>query len=77
MNKSLDLRHGFWVKVQKMGPKVIIGNDTSYTRWHQDGTRKMDARKMVPDKKLSPKWRARINKVLDKALKEHFSGKRL
>lgn len=76
MNKTLKLRHGFWVKVNKAGPKVVIGNDTPYTGFHQDGTRKMDARKMVPDKRLSPKWRARINKVLDKALAEHFRNGR-
>jgi hypothetical protein len=74
MNKTLDLRHGWYVKVSA-GPKVTIGNKTGYTGFHQDGTRKMEARKMVPDQRLSPKWRSRINKVLDKALAEHFRGR--
>lgn len=72
MNKTLKLRHGFWVKVQKLGPKIVIGNDAPYTGFHQDGTRYMVARKMVPDQRLSPKWRSRINKILGEALAEHF-----
>lgn len=74
MNKTLTLRQGFYVTTpsKRNGYKVKIGNDAPYTRWHQDSTRRMVARKMVPDRRLSPKWRARINKKLPEALAEHF-----
>lgn len=73
MNKTLTLRHGWFFRVGKK--QVTFGNDTPYARWHQDGTGKMVARKMIPDKKLSPKWRNRITKILPQALAEHFNGR--
>jgi len=73
MNKTLTLRQGWFVRVAKYA--CSFGNDAPYARWHQDSTRKMVARKMIPDKRLSPKWRARIVKILPQALKEHFRGR--
>jgi hypothetical protein len=63
--------------VSVVGPRVTIANATTseqgrpYPLFHQKGTRKMQSRKMVPDRTLSTRWRNEINKVVKLAL-EHL-----
>lgn len=71
LNKTLALRRGW--KGQSNKTSFSFVNAVPYTVFHQKGTRKMVARKMVPDRSLSPKWRARMAKVYQKAASKHFS----
>lgn len=50
------------------GGRLRIENTAPYARFHQDGTRKMVARKILPDRYLSPKWRAELRRVTNEAL---------
>lgn len=60
--------------VRVLGPRVTIANFATseqgrpYPLFHQKGTRKMQARKMVPDRTLSTYWRNEINKVVKLAI---------
>lgn len=65
------MRRG-WV-VRKRGTDTVLSNRVPYTGFHQNGTGRMPARKMIPDAALSPRWRARIGKVLSKALQDYWS----
>lgn len=51
---------------------VTIGPGVTYARFHQDGTRRMVARPMVPDGKLPQKWSIRIERVAKEALADAF-----
>ncbi len=70
---SGKMRSGY--KVTTTGPRVTISNNATseqgraYPLFHQKGTRKMDARKHVPDRTLSTHWRAEITKVIALAFK--------
>jgi hypothetical protein len=70
LNKTLQLRKGW----KGEGNQHYFGffNRTPYTGYHQMGTRKMVARKMVPDGALSRKWRARIRKAALRTAQKHF-----
>lgn len=72
LNKTLALRRGWKTESNQHAFKFI--NPTFYTVFHQKGTRKMVARKMVPDRSLSPKWRARMHKVWLKQARKHYFG---
>jgi len=70
LQKTGAMRRGWYVR--KQGLSTVFGNSMPYTRFHQDGTSRMDARKMVPDQRLSPRWRAEIDRVLPRALRQYF-----
>lgn len=65
LNKTLLLRKS-WRARQAGRNGVYLTNPVYYAVFHQRGTRKMVARKMVPDQSLSPKWRSRLMKVWSK-----------
>ncbi len=71
LNKTLAMRKGWRARSNgKRGTDLM--NAVPYTRWHQWGTRKMVARKMIPDKRLSPRWRARLNKTWNRVCGKHW-----
>jgi len=50
-----------------------IGSSVSYGSYHQTGTRRMVARKMVPDDgRLPPSWERAIRKTITEILEDHF-----
>ncbi len=53
---------------------VTIGPAVSYAGFHQTGTSRMVARKMVPDGKLPPGWKSRLQKIAKAALKSAIGG---
>lgn len=62
----------FLVKVS--GSRIKVSNSAvseqgrPYPLFHQRGTRKMVARKMVPDRGLPSRWRSQLNKTVKSAL---------
>jgi hypothetical protein len=62
----------FLVKVS--GSRIQVSNSAvseqgrPYPLFHQRGTRKMAARKMVPDRGLPSRWRSQLNKAVKSAL---------
>jgi hypothetical protein len=63
---------GYHIDVK--GPNLVITNNVvsdkgrPYPWFHQRGTVKMVARKTLPDKALSPHWKAEFDKTVRKAL---------
>jgi phage gpG-like protein len=52
-----------------------IGSGVSYASFHQEGTRRLPPRKMVPDAgNLPPRWRKAIVQAAVEAFDEHFNG---
>lgn len=51
---------------------TTVGAGKSYARYHQDGTKRMPARKMVPDGDIPGEWRSRINEIAALAIKQAF-----
>lgn len=51
---------------------VVFSNRQPYSGYHQDGTRYMSARKMIPDQSIPPRWHARIAPELERALADYF-----
>lgn len=70
LEKTGEMRRGWYVR--KQGLNTVFGNRVPYTRFHQDGTSRMAARKMIPDQRLSPRWRAEIDRELPRALRQYF-----
>lgn len=52
--------------------ETTVGAGKSYARYHQDGTKRMPARKMVPDGDIPGEWRSRINEIAALAIKHAF-----
>lgn len=67
LQKTGEMRRSFTVDVG--GPRMTFRNSAvseqgrPYPFFHQRGTVKMVARKILPDRYLSPKWRAAMRKV--------------
>jgi len=61
-------------RIDLNGPRMVFRNDAvseqgrPYPLFHQSGTRKMVARKILPDRYISPKWRAAMKRVTAAAL---------
>lgn len=72
LDLSGDMKRGF--KIDTFGPKLVISNTAvseqgrPYPVFHQKGTRNMPARKVVPDRTLSSRWKSQVNKTVKKAL---------
>ena len=49
-----------------------VGAGKDYARYHQSGTSRMPARKMVPDGDIPGEWRSRINEIAALAIKHAF-----
>jgi phage gpG-like protein len=66
------LRSSWHVKrIDTTGFTIAAG--VKYARFHQDGTRRMLARRMVPDAgNLPAKWRAQMTEAASEALVAHF-----
>jgi phage gpG-like protein len=52
---------------------ITIASAVVYTPYHQHGTRRMPARKMVPDDELPPAWNAALNETALELLEQHFN----
>lgn len=72
LDKTGQMRRSF--SVDLAGPRMVFRNSAvseqgrPYPFFHQRGTAKMVARKILPDRYLSPKWRAAMRKVTALAL---------
>lgn len=64
MQKTGRLRRGFSVeaKADGSGIQMHILNKQDYAQWLQEGTAKMEARRMVPDGPLPFAWQALIER---------------
>jgi phage gpG-like protein len=66
-----SMRRSFFVSVS--GTKIKIINSAEYSGYHQSGTSKMVARKMVPDTGAMPrKWEPRLRKVAKSGVTKYF-----
>lgn len=70
--KSSNLKGG-WHVVRSAGDGFTISPSVNYAAFHQSGTAKMPARKMVPDGKLPPAWSKALEETAKDALTAHFS----
>jgi hypothetical protein len=52
------------------GVAVVVGAE--YGKYHQTGTSKMEARPILPDKGMPPKWREIVKRVASKAIAGKF-----
>jgi hypothetical protein len=72
LDKSGAMKRGF--EIDTYGPRLVIKNEAvseqgrPYPWFHQTGTSKMPARKVVPDRTLSSRWKSQVNKTIAKAL---------
>lgn len=72
LDKTGAMKRGY--QIDTYGPRLVIKNETlseqgrPYPLFHQTGTRKMPARKTVPDRTLSSHWKAEVNATVKKAL---------
>jgi phage gpG-like protein len=58
MRDMRDLQNGAQVSAEPDGVRIVV--DVEYAHYHQDGTDKMDARKIVPDGALGERWDRQI-----------------
>lgn len=58
MRDTRDLQNGAVVTPEADGVRIVV--DVEYAHYHQDGTDKMDARKIVPDGTLGERWDRQI-----------------
>lgn len=74
MQLSGNMRDSFMIDSE--GPRLTIANTAKseagrpYPLFHQRGTVRMVARKIVPDKYISPKWRAALRRAVALALEQ-------
>ncbi len=70
--KTGNLKGGWHYRRANKGG-FVISPGVGYAAFHQSGTKKMVARKMVPDSRgLPPEWAKALEEVADEALKAHF-----
>lgn len=66
-----------WHRVKLSETGFTIAAGASYATFHQAGTKRMAARKMVPDGgNLPASWRAAMLEAAHEVLAEHFRGQR-
>jgi phage gpG-like protein len=71
VGKTARLRRGW--HVEKMGrTSVTIAPAVDYADFHQQGTKRMVARKMVPEGVLPRAWGDRINESVQEILRQTF-----
>lgn len=61
-----------WEDVSARGYTVAPGVD--YAVYHQDGTRTIPARPMVPDQDLPDDWKRALSDIATRILSDHFNG---
>ena len=73
LRKTSRMANSFTARPTDSG--FVIGSNVTYSPFHQDGTRRMAKRMMLPgDQKLTPKWRAAIDAAADIALKNFLKS---
>jgi len=69
LDKSGRLKRSWSVKHEE--PRILIRTTgVDYAKYHQSGTRRMPARRMIPEGKLPPKWAKLIGARVARALSE-------
>jgi phage virion morphogenesis protein len=63
---------GGWHRTATTAASVSVGPSVKYATYHQTGTRRMVARKMVPDGELPRRWSVRVDRVVKEVLSEAF-----
>jgi len=64
-----------WHRVQVSAAGFRIAAGVDYATYHQSGTRRMVARRMVPDGgRLPQAWRAKMIAAATEVLEDHFRG---
>lgn len=71
MNLSGDTRRSLGAKTTDTG--ITVWFDTYYAKFHQTGTRFMEARKLLPGNKWPVKWVQEINKYWLDAATRYFA----
>lgn len=67
MRESIDVS-----PMSGAGVKVTIGED--YARFHQEGTSRMPARKILPEEELPDTWARAIEDAVDEAFEKTLAG---
>lgn len=67
LDKTGKLKRSWSVKARGKG-LLIRTTGVDYARYHQSGTKRMPARRMVPEGKLPPKWSKLIGAHVARAL---------
>lgn len=73
LRKTGRLANSFTSRPTETG--IVVGTNTKYAVFHQDGTKHMDARRMVPSGRLTPRWKTAIDKATTVAFKNFFKSK--
>jgi phage gpG-like protein len=66
LEKTGRMRRSYHVSATTTG--VTVTNSTDYAGFHQTGTARMVARKVLPDGDLPGEWRARIDEAVEAEL---------
>jgi phage gpG-like protein len=67
-----ELRQSFGSRAN--GSEFSIGSQLSFAGFHQEGTRKMPARPMVPEGELGPEWAQTLETEIDQAMERLFGS---
>jgi phage virion morphogenesis protein len=73
LRKTGRLANSFTARPTDSG--FVVGTNTDYATYHQQGTRRMPQRAMVPVGQLTPRWKQAIDKATTIALKNFFGKK--
>lgn len=71
VGKTTRLRRSWHIERTARGV-ITIASGVVYAKYHQTGTRRMVARKMVPDDELPPAWNAALQETAQEVLSRHF-----
>lgn len=66
------LRNSFFVRPMLLG--FAVTSNVRYARFHQQGTRRMPRRMMMPSGRLGPIWTDALNRVANKLMKRWVNG---
>jgi phage gpG-like protein len=67
-----ELRQSFGSRANGSG--FSIGSQLAFAGFHQEGTRKMSVRPMVPEGELSPEWAQALETEIDLAMERLFGS---
>lgn len=58
----------------RAGAGIQVTVDVQYASYHQTGTRRMPARKILPEAKLPRSWELAIEKAVENSVRRKFAG---
>jgi phage gpG-like protein len=74
LNKTGELLYSYDYKKRK--GSVEVENTAPYASYHQDGTSKLEQRKIIPDGEIPDSWMKLVEKEADKAVDDFNKNKK-